>query len=216
MLDAGFGIAKADRYIDKKMPSYIFLSHLHLDHIVGLHTLAKFRFPKGLTIYVTREMITALRKFIAKPFTIPIKDLAFKLNIKPAFEKFKLGNISVRTAPLKHVSKCLGYRIETENKTIAYCTDTGVCPGIFKLAKNTDLLIAECALRHKQDHGGWPHLAPEDAAMIAKKANASALVLTHFDADNHPTKKHRSMAQTHARKIFRKTISAVDGLTLSL
>lgn len=216
ILDAGFGLAKADRYLDKKLPTYIFLSHLHLDHIVGLHTLAKFRFPKGLTIYVTREMISSLRRFIAHPFTIPIKNLLFKLRIQAASERFKIGNIRVMTAPLKHVSKCLGYRIEVENKTITYCTDTGICPGIFKLAKNTDLLIAECALRHKQDHGGWPHLAPEDAAMIAQKARVRTLVLTHFDADNHPTKQHRKRAQTHARKIFHKTVAAVDGLTLSL
>ena len=30
ILDAGFGMAKADRYINKKKPTYIFLSHFLL------------------------------------------------------------------------------------------------------------------------------------------------------------------------------------------
>ena len=48
ILDAGNGIAKADQYITQDKPAYLFISHFHIDHIAGLHTLVKFRFPKGL------------------------------------------------------------------------------------------------------------------------------------------------------------------------
>ena len=44
IFDAGNGIAKADRYIDQGKPTILFLSHCHLDHLAGLHTLTKFRF----------------------------------------------------------------------------------------------------------------------------------------------------------------------------
>ena len=50
IFDAGNGIAKADRYITQKKPVFLFISHLHIDHIAGLHTLVKFRFKKGLHI----------------------------------------------------------------------------------------------------------------------------------------------------------------------
>jgi ribonuclease BN (tRNA processing enzyme) len=52
LLDAGYGIARADRHLtaDPDNPTFLLLSHFHLDHVAGLHTLAKFRFPKGLII----------------------------------------------------------------------------------------------------------------------------------------------------------------------
>ncbi|MCG2710976.1 MAG: ribonuclease Z [Candidatus Omnitrophica bacterium] len=216
ILDAGFGLAKAGRYLDAAKPTAIFLSHLHLDHIVGLHSLAKFKFPKGLAIYAPKSALKALRAFIAQPFTLPPQGLSFKMKISGALEKMRFAGITIKTLELAHSSDCLGYRFQFQGKIVAYCTDTGSCENIVTLARNADLLISECALRKGQDDKGWPHLDPLQAALLAKAANARKLVLTHFDADNHPTKKHRGIAQKHARKIFRKSIAAVDGLKISL
>jgi len=207
ILDAGFGFAKADRYLDETKPTGIFLSHIHLDHIVGLHALAKFKFPKGLVIYAPKSALGSLRKFIAQPFTVPPRDLSFKIKFAPALKKMSFAGIQIDALALVHSSDCLGYRFQFPGKTIAYCTDTGRCENIVTLARNADLFITECALRKGQDDGGWPHLDPVQAALLAKEANARRLVLTHFDADNHPTKNHRSLAQKHARKIFRKSIA---------
>ena len=46
ILDAGNGIAKADHYITQDKPACLFISHFHIDHITGLHTLVKFKFPR--------------------------------------------------------------------------------------------------------------------------------------------------------------------------
>lgn len=216
ILDAGFGFAKADRYLDNTKPTGIFLSHIHLDHIVGLHSLAKFKFPKGIVIYAPKSALGSLRKFIAQPFTIPPQDLPFKIKILGALKQMRFAGVQIKALALVHSSDCLGYRFQFPGKTITYCTDTGSCDNFLELAGNADLLISECALRKGQDDAGWPHLDPEQAALLAKKAHARKLVLTHFDADNHPTKKHRSIAQKHARKIFPRSIAAVDGLVISL
>ena len=37
IFDAGTGFSKIDNYIKDKRPIYLFLSHFHLDHIIGLH-----------------------------------------------------------------------------------------------------------------------------------------------------------------------------------
>jgi ribonuclease BN (tRNA processing enzyme) len=42
VLDAGFGIAKLDRYLAEGSSATLLLSHFHLDHVAGLHVLAKF------------------------------------------------------------------------------------------------------------------------------------------------------------------------------
>ena len=51
VLDAGNGFHKLDRYFNKEKPIYLFLSHFHLDHIIGLHILDKFVFKQGISIY---------------------------------------------------------------------------------------------------------------------------------------------------------------------
>ena len=50
LLDAGNGIHRAAGLLEGAKPVFLFLSHFHIDHIEGLHILAKFRFREGLTI----------------------------------------------------------------------------------------------------------------------------------------------------------------------
>ena len=77
LLDAGNGIAKADQYISQEKPVILFISHLHLDHIAGLHTLVKFRFKKGLTLSGNRASPTHSTGSSANP--IPSRSLIFPM-----------------------------------------------------------------------------------------------------------------------------------------
>ncbi len=51
ILDAGNGLHKIDRYLNPAKPIYLFLSHFHLDHVVGLHILNKFNLSRGMDVY---------------------------------------------------------------------------------------------------------------------------------------------------------------------
>lgn len=79
ILDAGFGFHKIDRYIRSDRPIRLFLSHLHLDHIIGLHTLPKFKFKQGIDIYVPEGMGRFLASFMSKPYTKPMEELPTKI-----------------------------------------------------------------------------------------------------------------------------------------
>jgi len=59
ILDAGSGLQKYDQFDYKNKPAYIFLSHLHLDHISGLFTLPKFKFELPLKIFISAQSKTA-------------------------------------------------------------------------------------------------------------------------------------------------------------
>ncbi len=72
VLDAGNGIHKLDRYIHDQKPVYLFLSHFHLDHIEGLHTIVKFRLPQGLKIFGMEGTEKILGDIIRKPYTVPL------------------------------------------------------------------------------------------------------------------------------------------------
>ncbi len=214
VFDAGNGIYKLDRYIKKNKPVYLFLSHFHLDHIVGLHILAKFDFKQGMDVYGPPGLKKMFKDVISYPYTLPVG----KLKIPVRLHEIKPGNLAagVSALPLKHSSVCYGYRVEAEGKTVTFCTDTGPCKNLITLAKNTDLLITECSYKSGQSDAAWPHLNPENAAKAARKAKAKKMVLIHFDAALYLDHQQRQAAARQARKIFKHTTAGRDNLEVNL
>ena len=81
ILDAGNGLHRAERHLDGTKPTFLFLSHFHIDHIEGLHILAKFRFTRGLVICGPAGCRNILGTFINQPFTVPLADLPYPVRI---------------------------------------------------------------------------------------------------------------------------------------
>ncbi len=216
ILDAGNGIYKIDRYITDEKPVYLFLSHFHLDHIFGIHILSKFRFSQGLKICGPEGTSEVLNQITDKKFTMPLNNLPYPVEIiEMPDEKNKIP-FGVESEPLIHSSLTLGYRLSLENKIIAYCPDTGFCENAVKLARNSDLLITECAYKIGQRNSKWPHLNPEDAARLAVEAAAKKLALVHFDAYFYQTLEERKNAALHAKTVFSNTIAAVDDMEIEV
>ncbi len=217
ILDAGTGLYKIDQHIkDKHKPIHVFLSHFHLDHIIGLHTLPKFKFKQGITIWGQPGTKDLLKTFINAPFTATIARLKVQVDIEELKEGVSNKPVYLEARALTHSDLCFGYRFELEGKLVAYCTDTGPCDNFDKLAHNTDLLITECAWKKKNQSPSWPHLSPYDAAEIAAKNRVKKLILTHFDAASYQTKEERKWAEREARKIFKNTQAAFDGMELEI
>lgn len=217
VLDAGNGIYKLDQYIKEDKPIYLFLSHLHIDHIEGLHTMAKFKFKQEFFICVPKGRKKQFNIFMNWPYTIPPKELKIKakvLELKRKTHNF-IGFKAIQL-PLRHIGGCTGYRFEFGDKVIAYVPDTGLCDNAYKLADNADLLIAECAMKQGIGDVNWPHLNPKTAADIAQKANAGKLALVHFDAEVYQTLGEREKAGKIAQKTFKNTIVAKDGMRVAL
>ncbi len=216
ILDAGNGIAKADRYITQEKPALLFLSHFHIDHIAGLHTLVKFRFLQGLTIFCLPGGTELLNTFAAEPFTVPLADLPYPARVTELAEGVHRVPFTVECRPLVHPAPCYGYRLEVDGKVITYCTDTGACENAVALARDADLLITECALKPGGVSTDWPHLNPQDAIGIAQKANAQRLALVHFGAEVYRTLDERRAVQDEFEKIFPGLIVATDDLTIEI
>ena len=186
LFDAGYGIAKADRYLSGEKPVHLFLSHFHIDHIAGLHTLAKFRFPQGLTIYGQPGTNEILDSILRSPFTVPLSRLPYPVSVTELDEGRHTTPFPLECRYLVHPSPCFGYRFCLEGKIVAICMDTGYCDNAVRLAEGADLLITECAFRSGMDTSDWPHLRPEDAIRIWRESGAKQLTLMHFDASLYP------------------------------
>lgn len=216
ILDAGNGIAKADRYISQDRPTFLFISHYHIDHIAGLHTLVKFRFSRPLSICGQPGIGSVLPSFVREPFTVPLEKLSFPVKFIEMDEGLHEIPFRVECRLLVHPIPCYGYRILIDGKVIAFCTDTGFCENAIRLARDADLLITECGLRPGEESPAWPHLNPGDAIRIAEEAHAKRLALMHFSADLYPTLEDRSRVQRMYESRFPGLICATDDLSLEI
>lgn len=232
VLDAGNGFAKLPAYLGaSSKPVYLFLSHFHLDHVVGLHSLALNAFPGGLTILSGRGGQGALAELLRPPYAGFLDHLPFKTRFIELYrpeegDGAKLESSSrfiddkglavdlpfrAQALPLVHSSECFGIRLEIDGRVISYVADTGDCENARSLARGADILFTECAYRPGEENPGWPHLNPETAADIALNAGAKRLVLVHFDAHRYPDFPIRRRAETTARRVFKPSRAGRDG-----
>lgn len=214
ILDAGEGFSKIpDMYPVIAKPVLLFFSHFHLDHISGLHTLARCRFEGGLSIYGPPG-VQRLADFIGYPYTVPIHELPYPVTITELPEGRNDCGITVTTAFLVHTQPVFGYRFDL-GKIIAFCTDTGPCDGIITLGAGADLLITECAYLPGQENPGWPHLNPATALRMAKSAHAKQLALVHFAADLYTSLEQRLSIRNTGPE-YSNVIIGTDDMTIRL
>lgn len=225
VLDAGDGIRRLLEFApDRSKPLDIFISHFHLDHIIGLHQLCRFHYRR-IRIFVQPGGKKTAELVVNKPFTDPLENLAdveiVELAIGTNRVSDELGEYPVDVAWLMHADPCIGFRIQLpekgRKKVVAHCLDSGPCDAIRTLSKGADLLIAECGNTPGEDNDpAWPHMNPEIAGALAKEANAKALALTHFAAHKYPALSDRRAACKAAKAVFANTICASDGLVIEI
>ena len=219
VLDAGDGFQHAPALMGRLgiRRADVFLSHLHIDHIAGLHLLPLL--PRGMCvrIFAHRSYLPALKKFVAHPYTASPPEQYARVSLHPLSTGENNVPYPVHALPLRHADPCFGFRFQVGGRRIAYCTDTGPCKNIQALAQGADALITECSLLPRAgEHAGWPHLSPEMAAREAEKAGAQMLLLTHFDAKEYRAFSQRAAAQKAARKIFPRAFASRDGMEIGI
>jgi ribonuclease BN (tRNA processing enzyme) len=214
VLDAGNGIRSLSAHADLSRPTFIFVSHFHLDHVIGLHTLGMNRFSGGLAFIVEEGGTAHLSTLLDLPFSAPLKRLPFPTRIieVPAHA----GELPFRASflPLRHVPTSQGIRMEIDGAVIAFCLDTGYCGNAVQLCKGADLAILECTL--PSGTRSETHLTPETCASIAREAGAKKLALTHFEALSYPTRESRAEAARIVGGLFPSFILSADGMSVEI
>lgn len=74
-------------------------------------------------------------------------------------------------------SPSLGYRVERDGRVLAISGDTQYCANLVELARDADLLVAECS--SDDDHSVPGHMTPSQVAKAANEANVKRVVITH-------------------------------------
>jgi ribonuclease Z len=221
VFDAGNGIYKLDKYITEDKPIALFISHFHIDHTSGLHTLAKFKFKQGIDVYVGEGRGKDFETLVNPPFTIGYKPQPENINnldTEIRLHELVEGNhevpFPVSVVKEFHAYGGHGYKVSLEGKTIAYTGDCGLTDSVRQLVRDADLLISECSNIKTKEDDNWGHLDSVQASTLAKEENVKKLLLTHFSPEFYPTLEDRKEAEKIAQEIFPDTTAAIDDLEI--
>ena len=183
----------------------VFITHRHPDHFADLmpliHALIatpKFMREKDLYIVASGGFIAYYEKAIApiigKPrdFSVETIEIQDKLDVGP-FNVFAVNTI--------HSADSVAYRFEQSGKSVVFTGDTDYDHGIIEISINADLLIADCSFPDSQKTKG--HLSAKECGLIAKKAGAKKLVLSHlYPADTPDTARVREAEEVFDGKVI--------------
>jgi ribonuclease BN (tRNA processing enzyme) len=185
MLDAGTGLYRAARYLQTPHLD-VFLTHAHLDHVIGLtylfnvervHPLERIR------IFGLAEKLAAVEKHLFAPPLFPIKP---PWPLVPLEEEVALEDSGrLRFFPLMHQGGSIGFRLDWPGHSMAYVTDTTAKPDApyIKEIRGVDLLVHECYFADAQ--AAWAektgHSHTSAVARLGRQAGVGRLVLVHIN-----------------------------------
>lgn len=162
----------------------IYYSHFHPDHTLDLVSILfamRYNRPertkplyiigyKGLKVFY--EGIQQLYGETVKPKT-------YDLHIREVDRgEIIYDDWKITVEPMLHSAQSIGFRIESNGRSLVYSGDTDYCENIVKLAWRANTLLLECSFPDSQRVEG--HLTPELCARIAHEAQCSRLILSHF------------------------------------
>jgi phosphoribosyl 1,2-cyclic phosphodiesterase len=203
VLDAGTGI----RQLALELPPAVtrvdvLLTHLHMDHILGLGFFSPL-FTPGMEVHLwgpasaTLSLEARLRRYLSPPlFPLLLRDVPCRLELHHVVRgRVPIGPFQVRTARVCHPGPTVGYRIETPGASLAYLPDHEPALGArrfpldpewtsgFDLAQGVDLLVHDAQYTREEypRHVGWGHSTVHDALALARLARVKRLVPFHYD-----------------------------------
>lgn len=227
ILDAGTGIAKLGASLGPDITRVdILLTHLHLDHILGIgffepldrpDVAVHVWGPPSAAIDFEERLVTS----VAPPlFPIRLRDLACRLTIHNVpLGRFAIAGFAITAALVCHPGTTVGYRIDDGTATLAYLPDHEpalASPGFpgahawtsgWDLARGADVLIhdAQYSAAEYAERVGWGHSALTHALEFAALARVRRLIAFHHDPNRSDAGVDRLVAETigSARLPFR-------------
>ena len=226
VFDAGTGLARLGREPFRRLippgdrPIHLFLTHLHLDHTVGL-TFLPALWSNPTVVHVpahdgagAEAGPEAFRTVFGGPFfPLGFDDLLPDISLETVGPgETRVEGVRISARQQDHPGGSLGYRVED---ALALITDAARDSGAAEFANNVRVLlheawIGEPAGPDAESAGLNGHSSAEDAALVAKEAEVGELLLCHLP----PADEDRYAGMlARARTIFPRTEICFDGLT---
>ncbi len=187
MFDAGTAMFRAPQFLATPTLD-IFLTHAHLDHIIGLtylfsvvrqHPLQRVR------VLGEEEKLAAIQEHLFSEHIFPVRPPMEFCPLQPDEPVDLIDGGRVSHFPLEHVGGTVGYRVDWPDRSMAYVTDTTAAPDAdyVEQVRGVDLLVHECYF--PDGHEDWAaktgHSCTTPVAQVAQAAKVGRLVIVHVD-----------------------------------
>lgn len=173
------------------------LTHLHFDHVLGLPFFRPLRDPGAvLEVYGPRQedggIHDVLHSMVKPPF-FPIQMAEFRGDVRfhdTVDEEMAIGSAKVKARAVPHRGQTLGFRVEAEERTLAYIPDHqapldrwAIGDAVLELCHDADLVVHDAQYSNEEflDHADWGHSTVAYAVRVAAEAGARRLALFHHD-----------------------------------
>jgi phosphoribosyl 1,2-cyclic phosphodiesterase len=205
IFDAGSGLRPLGRALAKaaeRLKAHLFLTHTHLDHILGLpFFLPAYSAGNELQLWnghlrrrkkSLREVLGTIMEGPFFPVPLDIMHACLAFHDFEAGEAITLADgIVVRTAELNHPGGATGYRIESGGRSFCYVTDTehredGLDPRILGLIGGADLVVYDTTYTDEEypRFRGWGHSTWQEGLRLVEAAGAARLLAFHHDPEH--------------------------------
>ena len=212
VVDCGLGVTRGlvEAGINLKTLNYIFITHLHSDHVLELGGLLHTAWTSGLAqpvqVFGPHGLAAYWQAFLrSMAFDIDIRlvdegrpDLREFVSICEYTEGPVMAENAVKVSALRvnhpPVTECFALKFTTPAKTIVFSADTSYFPPLVPFAKGADVLVHEAMLgagvarlvartgngARLEQHLRNSHTLVEDAIKIAQDAEVKHLYLHHL------------------------------------
>ncbi|HEV3364383.1 MAG TPA: MBL fold metallo-hydrolase [Acidimicrobiia bacterium] len=238
LLDAGSGVHRLAGFGPATRRVDILLSHLHMDHILGLGFFGAL-FQPDLEVHIwgppstTLDLRARLSRYLSPPlFPVRLTDLPCKLTLHDAPRgTFDLPSASVTADLVCHPGPTLGYRLEADGATLTYIPDHEPALGDtaflasaewtsgFALMAGVDLLIHDAQYTDEEypAHVGWGHSTISQTMALAQAAGVGVLAPFHHDPNHNDVLLDRLFSAALEEQDWSFELSpAREGTTLTL
>jgi phosphoribosyl 1,2-cyclic phosphodiesterase/CheY-like chemotaxis protein len=241
ILDAGTGLRLLGRELqtefdDQPLDLTLLLTHTHWDHIQGLPFFLPVYKPHNRVRILGYEgarlgLETVLSSQMESPFfPIGLREVPANVRIEELKHLyFPLGHFQVQACFAYHPGVCVGYRLTSAGRSIAFFPDNEIrqvdraaLPAeavadfartenkkLTDFVRNVDVLVMDAQYDREEytDHMGWGHGCVDEVVALALRAEVKHLILFHHDPDHDDAKVSR-MAD-HARQLVAAQKSAL-------
>ena len=195
VFDAGSGLIQLGKRLKNSGIKRVnlFLSHLHIDHVIGLFGFHAFHDPEmEIRLYGEARAGVSFRQqletLLGPPYwPLNLEDFPARIRLcEIAPEQFipLPDGVFVRTLRGNHSNGSIYFRLEDDKRSMVYALDCELSgdmePRLADFARGADLLVWDASFTVRDKKPGWGHAAWEEGQAFGASAGVRRVLMTHY------------------------------------